>query len=269
MPKVRRAARDAGIDLREVPGSGPDGAVLLTDLPSAGAGTNGAVTGGRRERLSALRRSIGAHLTESATTIPQFTSMVDVDVTALLATRTALRERSEAPVPLDAVIMSLLLPVLHDHPRMNARLVGDELEYFDHYDIGIAVDTPEGLIVPVVTRAETRSVTELSAEIVRLAEAARARSIRPAELTGATCTLNNVGAVGLAAGTPILPVGTTAIIAPGRSRPVVAMRNGNPVEVSTMTISATFDHRVVDGGDAGRFLNQLREHLEVPALGLL
>ncbi|MGB0499858.1 MAG: 2-oxo acid dehydrogenase subunit E2, partial [Acidimicrobiales bacterium] len=94
-------------------------------------------------------------------------------------------------------------------------------------------------------------------------------SIPPTALTGATCTLNNVGAVGLEQGTPILPVGTTAIIAPGRARPVVSLQNGVPVERSVMTMSATFDHRVVDGGDAGRFLTQLRDHLQVPAIGFL
>ena len=268
MPKVRLTARQAGIDLGEVPGSGPDGIITLADLhrwPSATA------RGERRERISSLRRAIGAHLTESTTTIPQFTSMVDVDVTGVLATRAALRARHDAPVSIDAVIMALLIPVLRDHPRINARFDDDasEIVYFDRYDIGVAVDTPDGLIVPVVTGANHRPVEDLAAEIVRLAEVARSRTIQPSELSGATCTLNNVGAVGLQAGTPILPVGTTAIIAPGQARPQIRLHNGNPVEVMTMTISATFDHRVVDGGDAGRFLTQLRDHLEVPALGLL
>lgn len=268
MPKVRRAAREKGIDLREVAGSGPDGAVLLADL---GRRAMAAEAGERREPLSPLRRAIGRHLTESATTIPQFTSMVDVDATALFETRAALQARSGRPMPLDALVMSLLVPVLREHPRMNARLdvEADELVLVDRFDIGVAVDTPEGLIVPVVRHADRRSVDELATEIQRLATAARERTIRPDELVDATCTLNNVGAVGLEQGTPILPMGTTAIIAPGRARPTVFLRDGNPVEVPVVTLSATFDHRVVDGGDAGRFLTQLRDHLQVPALGLL
>ena len=264
MPKVRRAAREANIDLAGVPGTGPNGVVTIPDLTAPTAQGRE-----RRERLSALRRSIGAHLTESAATIPQFTSMVDVDATALSTTRATLRDRLDIPVPIDAVIMYSLIPVLRDHPRMNAQLEGDEIVYFEHFDIGVAVDTPDGLIVPVVTGAENRSVADIATEIVRLAEAARNRSIQPHEVSGATCTLNNVGAVGLEAGTPILPVGTTAIIAPGRIRSAVQIKNKKPVEFLMMTVSATFDHRVVDGGDAGRFLTQLREHLEVPVLELL
>ena len=268
MPKVRKAARDAGIDLRTLAGSGPGGAVTLSDLGQPAAG-GPAVAPDRRERLSAMRRSIAAHLTESVQTIPQFMSSVDVDATAVLATRQALRERLDAPVPIDAVLMSLLIPVLRDHPLVNAMLDGDEVVYYGAHNIGVAVDTPDGLMVPVVHGAGQRSIGELAAEIVQLAAAARGRTIDPASLTGATCTINNVGAIGIVGGTPILPLGTSTIIAFGVARPVVQLRNGNPVEVPTITISATFDHRLLDGGDAGRFLTQLKQHLEVPALALL
>ncbi len=272
MPKVRKAARDAGIDLAQVRGSGPDGAVTLADLTAVADGPSGAqpsATREHRERLSATRRSIAAHLTESARTIPQFTAMVDVDASGLLATRAALRDRLELPVPLDAVFIALLIPVLREHPVINARLDGDEAVYFGRYDIGVAVDTPNGLLVPVVRDADLRSVASLAQEIDRLAAAARERTISPDELADPTCTVNNVGAVGIEAGTPMLPVRTSTIVAFGAARAQVRLNNGNPVEVPVMTISATFDHRLIDGGMSGRFLSQLREHLEVPALGLL
>ncbi len=267
MPKVRKAAREASISLHDRQGSGPDGAITLSDLEPGKL----AAGGERRERLSAMRRSIARHLTESAQTIPQFTSTIDVDATALIATRTAIRERLDGPVPIDAVIMALLVPVLRDHPIVNARLddTTDEVVYFDRFDLGIAVDTPDGLMVPVVTDADRRDVAGTAAEIVRLAAAARGRTIQPHELSGATCTLNNVGAVGIESGTPILPLGTSTIIAIGASRSSVQLRDGNPVDVPLMTVCATFDHRIIDGGDAGRFLTQLKQHLEVPALGLL
>jgi len=266
MPKVRKAAREASIDLRGRQGSGPDGVVTLSDLEP---GNNGG--GERRERLSAMRRSIARHLTESAQTIPQFTSTIDIDATAIIATRAALRERLDRPIPIDAVIMALLIPVLRDHPVINARLddVTDEVVYFDRFNLGIAIDTPDGLMVPVVTDADRRDVAGTAAEIVRLATAARGRTVQPHELSGATCTLNNVGAVGIESGTPILPIGTSTIIAIGASRPSVQLHDGNPVAVPIMTVCATFDHRIIDGGDAGRFLTQLKQHLEVPALGLL
>lgn len=272
MPKVRKAARDAGIDLAQVRGSGRDGAVTLADLTAVADGLSGAQPSAareHRERLSATRRSIAAHLTESARTIPQFTAMVDVDASGLLATRAALRDRLESPVPLDAVFVTLLIPVLRDHPVINARLDGDEAVFFDRYDIGVAVDTPSGLLVPVVRDADLHTAASLAQEIDRLAVAARERTISPGELADPTCTVNNVGAVGIEAGTPMLPVGTSTIVAFGAARPQVRLNNGNPVEVPVMTISATFDHRLIDGGTSGRFLSQLRKHLEVPALGLL
>ncbi len=266
MPKVRRAAREQSIDLTHIRGTGPDGAILLADLDASSS-----APGERRVPLSATRRAIGDHLTTSVQTVPQFTSMIDVDASSLMALRQQLEKRSDSSVPIDAIVMSLLIPVLRDHPMMNARLdtEANEIVIFEHHDIGIAVDAPDGLMVPVVRNAGQRSIDDLSAEILRLAVAARARRLSPEEILGATATLNNVGAVGIEAGTPILPVGTTAIIAPGRARPAVQIRNGHAVAVPLMTISATFDHRVVDGGDAGRFLTQLRDHLEVPAIGLL
>jgi len=270
MPKVRKAAREASVDLHTLTGTGPQGAITLADLTGAPAAvTVGARGAGRRERLSATRRAIAKHLIESAQQIPQFTSMVEVDASALVATRAALVARQDGPVPFDAVLMALMIPVLREHPVINAMLDGDEIVYHDRFHIGVAVDTPGGLMLPVVRDADQRTIADLSAEIVRLATAARDRQIQPDELTGATSTLNNVGALGIVAGTPILPLGTSTIVAFGRTRPVLQLRNGNVVEVPTMTISATFDHRLIDGGDSGRFLDQLKQHLEVPALGLL
>ncbi len=265
MPKVRRQARARGIDLAALSGSGPRGSISTGDLDAAGAASE---PGQSRRPMSATRRSIAAHLSESVRTIPQFTAMVEADATALLATRAALRDRIGSEVPLDAVLTALLIPVLRDHPVVNACLDGDEIVLRERCHIGLAVDTPEGLMLPVVRDADRLGFADLNAEIVRLAAAARERTIRPDELSGATCTVNNVGAVGIVAGTPILPLGTSAIVAFGAARPQVRLLDGNPLETPTMTISATFDHRLIDGGDSGRFLTQLKKHLEVPALGL-
>ena len=263
LPKVRKLARERGIDLATVAGTGPGGSITVADLDAA---TATAATGGRRERMSALRRSIARHMAESAR-IPQFTSMVDADATGLLAARSAAAAEIGSRVPLDALLVALLAPVLRDHPVMNAMVDGDDVVYFDRYDIGVAVDTAEGLMVPVVRGADARSLPDLSAEILRLAAAARDRTVTPDELSGATATVNNVGALGVLAGTPMLPTGTTMIAAFGMARPVVRLVGGAPVEVPTMTVSATFDHRIIDGGASGRFLAQLKEHIEA-ATGL-
>ena len=257
MPKVRRMAREWSVDLAAVAGTGPGGSITVADLEAA------ARPGGeRRERLSAIRRSIARHLTESVRTIPQFTAMVEVGAASLLAARSAAVEEAGQPVPLDAVLMAALVATLADHPVMNARLDGDDIVYYDRYDIGVAVDAPDGLTVPVVRAADRLSVPELAAEIRRLAAAARDRTLEPGELTGATATVNNVGAVGIVAGTPILPVGTSMIAAFGRARPAVQWRDGQPAEAPVITVCATFDHRIIDGGAAGRFLTQLKDQIQ-------
>ena len=259
LPKARKLARERGIDLASVAGTGPGGSITVADVEAVAAPE--AASGGRRERLSATRRSIARHMTESMQ-VPQFTSMVDVDAGKLLEARAAASAETGSRVPLDAVLVARLVPVLQDHRIMNARLDGDEIEYFDRYDIGVAVDTREGLMVPVVRGAGTRSLPELSTEILRLAAAARDRTVTPYELAGATATVNNVGALGMLAGTPLLPVRTSMIAAFGVARPVVRLRNDIAVEVPTMTVSATFDHRIIDGGASGRFLAQLKEAIE-------
>jgi pyruvate/2-oxoglutarate dehydrogenase complex dihydrolipoamide acyltransferase (E2) component len=260
VPKARKLARELGIDLATVAGTGSGGSITVSDVEAAAA-RGPSPGGGRRERLSALRRSIARHMTASMT-IPQFTSMVDVDASGLLEARSAASAETGSRVPLDALLVARLVPVLRDHPVMNARLDGDEIEYFERYDIGVAVDTAEGLMVPVVRDADTLGVPELSAEILRLATAARDRTATPDELAGATATVNNVGALGVLAGTPMLPVGTSMIAAFGMARPVVRLQDGAAVEVPTLTVSATFDHRIIDGGASGRFLAQLKQAIE-------
>ncbi|MCY4663163.1 MAG: dihydrolipoamide acetyltransferase family protein, partial [Acidimicrobiaceae bacterium] len=258
VPKARKLARERGIDLTAVTGTGPGGSITVADVEAATASAAGSE---RRERLSATRRSIARHMTRSMQ-VPQFTSMVDADASGLLEARAAVAAETGSRVPLDALLVALLVPVLRDHPVMNARLDSDEIEYFDRYDIGVAVDTAEGLMVPVVRAADTLGVPELSAEILRLAAAARDRTAAPHELAGATATVNNVGALGVLAGTPMLPVGTSMIAAFGMARPVVRLVDGVPVEVPTITVSATFDHRIIDGGASGRFLAQLKKAIE-------
>ena len=260
VPKARKLAREHGIDLAAVAGTGPGGLITVADVEAVAA-SGPTAAGGRRERLSATRRSIARHMTQSMQ-VPQFTAMVEADARGLIEARAAAVAETGSRVPLDALLVALLVPVLRDHPIMNARLDGDEVEFFDRYDIGVAVDTSEGLMVPVVRAADSLDVTELSAEVVRLAAAARDRSISPPELSGATATVNNVGALGVLAGTPMLPSGTSMIAAFGMVRPTVRLIGGTPAEAPTMTVSATFDHRIIDGGASGRFLAQLKEAVE-------
>jgi pyruvate dehydrogenase E2 component (dihydrolipoamide acetyltransferase) len=161
-----------------------------------------------------------------------------------------------------------VIPAIDEFPELNATVDGDDLVLHGARDIGIAVDTPEGLLVAVVREAGSKSVLELASEIRRLGEGARERSLGPDELTGQTFTVTNIGAVGGGHGTPIVPHGTTAILSVGRARlrPVVF---GEDLGIApVMPLSLSYDHRVIDGAVGRRFMALVIENLEEPALFL-
>ena len=190
----------------------------------------------------------------------------DVDGTNLLEARHKVGDGS--PLPIEALVIKAVLPALFEFPEFNASLDGDELVLKRRYDIGIAVDTPEGLIVPVLKGADNRSLVDIAAEVIRLSEAALERTLLPEEVRGATFTVSNIGAVGGRHGTPIVPYGTTAILSVGRATQQAVVRDGK-VEVAPMIpLSLSYDHRVIDGGLGRRFISLVSERFEEPALFL-
>ncbi len=272
LPLVRKLARDLGVDLAKVSGTGPDGRVTREDVEaysrSGPAADRGPAAGEERVRLSRLRRTIAENMERSWREIPHVTTFEAVPAERLLAARRALGARREGRFPLEALLVAAVLPVLGEYPEFNAALDGEELILKHHYDIGIAVDTSEGLIVPVIKGAGALGVSRLAEEITRVAEAARARKLVPAELGGQTFTVSNIGAVGGGYGTPIIPHGTTAILSVGRAEPGVVAEHGE-IEIARMLpLSLSYDHRVIDGALGRRFMARLRENLEEPALFL-
>jgi len=221
-----------------------------------------------RRRLSKMRRTIGANMSRSWAEIPHVTTFDEVDGERLLAAKRALGARHGEKISLDSLVVKALLPVLRDHPDFFSRLEGEELVTPDRLDIGVAVDTEDGLMVVVVRDAERRSLLDLSAEIARLAERARNRQATPDELAGQSFTVSNIGAVGGGYGTPIVPFGTTAILSVGRAveRPVA--RDGVVTVAPMIPLSLSYDHRVIDGGAGRRFMAMVLENLEEPALFL-
>jgi pyruvate dehydrogenase E2 component (dihydrolipoamide acetyltransferase) len=161
-----------------------------------------------------------------------------------------------------------LLPALRAFPEFNATLEGDDLFIHGVHDIGIAVDTPDGLLVAVIRDADSKGVLDLAVEIRRLGEQARERKLSPDELTGQTFTLSNIGAVGGGHGTPIVPPDTTAILSVGRAREKPIVEDDDLVIAPVMPLSLSYDHRVIDGGLGRRFMSLLMENLEEPALFL-
>lgn len=305
LPIVRKLARDYGIDLATIKGTGPGGRVMREDVEAAmaarsepaakpeeehavhdvavGAGRGvsdehlgeaseveapSPPTGAERRPLSRLRRTIAANMTKSWAEIPHVTTFDDVDATRLLEARAALGERHQTKVPVEALVVKAVVPALDAFPEFNASLEGDDLVFHAARDIGIAVDTPDGLLVAVIREADKKSVMDLAGEVRRLGEGARERSLAPGELTGQTFTVSNIGAVGGGHGTPIVPHGTTAILSVGaaRLRPVVYDDDLGIAPV--MPLSLSYDHRVIDGAVGRRFMALVIENLEEPALFL-
>lgn len=267
-PATRHRARAQGIALHDVPGTGPGGRITAADLetflarPAAQAGV-------REVKIIGLRRQIAMRMQEAKRNIPHFTYIEEVDMTALEAQRAALNEGRTADQPkltLLPFLMRALVKTLPRFPQLNAHYDGEAglLRLYEPVHIGIATQTPAGLLVPVVHHAETLDLWRAAHEVARLAAAAREGRATRAELTGSTITLSSLGALGGLAATPIINAPEVAIIAPNRlgERPVV--RNGQITIRTMMNLSAAFDHRIVDGFEAASFIQALRDALEHP-----
>lgn len=218
--------------------------------------------------MSKLRRTIAANMAKSWSEIPHVTTFDEVDATRLLAMRDALGRRHGQKIPLEALVIKAVSPVLTAFPEFNASLEGDDLILHGRQDIGIAVDTPDGLLVGVIRNADRRSVLALAGEVRRLGAAAKERKLAPDELSGQTFTISNIGAVGGGFGTPIVPYGTVAILSVGRAVDKPVARNGRVEVTPLIPLSLSYDHRVIDGGLGRRFVAMLLENLEEPGLFL-
>ena len=236
-PLVRRIARELGVDLGSVVGTGPQGRITEEDVRGAG----GSPAEGRREPLRGVRRLIAAHMTRAHREVPPVTWVEEVDFGNVDL-------KQLVPVTLKAVALAL-----KEFPELNARLEGEEIVYLDRYDLGVAIQTDQGLVVPVVRDADSRSLEELDADVRRLADDARAGRLEPGELRGSTFTVTSAGKLAGLFQTPIVNHPEVAILSLGRvaDRPVV--RDGEIVVRPVGYVALTFDHRVVDGARAAAF----------------
>ncbi len=250
-PLVRRLAAELGVELENVGGTGPQGRVTEEDVRSAATTTDLASGGpeGRRERLRGVRRVIAEHMTR-AQSIPAVTWVEECDFGNVELERLV-------PTVLKAVAASL-----QEFPELNARLEGDEIVYLERYDLGIAIDTDQGLVVPVVRDCDSRSLDELDAEVRRLAEGARTGTLKPEELRGSTFTVTSAGKFSGSFVTPLINHPEVGILGVHRiaERPVV--RDGEIVPRPMGHVSVTFDHRVLDGKRAAEFGLEVIRRLE-------
>ncbi len=265
LPVIRKLARDLGVDLAEVTPTGPDGTITREDVERAASGTP-STAGNADERvpMTRLRRTIAAHMERSWREIPHVTTFDLIDGSSLLDAKATLERLHDRPFPIETLVIKAVVPILVRFPSFNATLEGDGLILHRRYDIGVAVDTQEGLIVPVIKAADTLDLTSLAEEITRLSAAAKQRSVVPDEIAGATFTISNIGAVGGGFGTPIIPYGTTAILSVGRATDAPVVRDGELAIAPMVPLSLSYDHRVVDGREGRAFMTALIESLENP-----
>lgn len=266
MPIVRKLARDLGVDLAAVAGSGSGGKITREDVQRAAAtpvapaetmeAESSPASAIEGETLSALRRTIARNLSQSWREIPHVTVWRPADAGRILAAK------AETGSSIEALLVKVVLPVLAEFPVFNATFDGNVLRQSDGAHVGVAVDTPAGLMVPVVRNAETMNLRQLGDEIKRLTTGATERTLGLGELTGGTFTVSNVGAVGGGYGTPIIPYGTTAIVSIGRAEDDAVVRNKAIAIAPVFPVSLSFDHRVIDGATASRFLRVYVEHIE-------
>ena len=264
MPVVRRLAAEHGIDLDGVAGTGPGGAITRADVEALISVAPITADDEERVPLSRMRRSIRDHMSRSWREIPHVTVFADVDATGLLAARRDAIHRMGRTVPIEAIVIRAMLPALVEFPEFNATVDGDDLVLKRHYDIAVAVDTPEGLIVPALMAVDQLAFHDLVDRVADLTQRAQQRRVTPEEAEGGTFTVSNIGALGGGHGTPIIPYGTTSIVSIGRAQPAVAVRDGAMVMTTLMPVSLSYDHRVVDGGLGQRFLARVVDNLEDP-----
>ena len=290
-PAVRRLAAEHGVDLALVPGSGANGRVTRQDVlrylehpvaveaapppstaapPTPAPAPTAPPAEGERIRLSATRRAIARHMSEAHATIPLAWMAIEADVSGLVELRRRARAAFEEAHGVRLTYMPFFVRAiahtLREHPALNASYSEDGVQRHARLDMGIAVATDSGLLVPVLRAAESKSLAQLAGELLDLGERARARTLTHAELTGATLTIDNTGAFGSLISQPIVPLGQVAIVTTEAIRRELRIIPGDDGDAfgprSVMNLAISFDHRALDGAEAGAFMAALKTRLE-------
>ncbi|NDC63428.1 MAG: pyruvate dehydrogenase [Planctomycetia bacterium] len=291
-PAVRRLARELGVDLARVRGTGPSGRIVREDVVAAVRQAGGQATAGRargdeavaserddwgpvrREQMSRMRKTIAANMLRSVSTIPHLTNFDDADVTELERLRKAsAQEHAKANVKLTALafVIKAVSLSLRLHPAVNASIDTEkgEIVYKDYVNVGLAVDTPRGLVVPVLRNCDQLSIPQVAQAIADTAEKAKHAQYGLEDLRGGTFTISNLGAIGGTYSTPIINWPEVAILLVGRSRRLPVVHEDRVEPRLMMPLSLSYDHRLIDGAMAARFLNEVIGYLESPGRLLL
>ena len=281
-PAVRRVARELNVNIHQVPGSGKKGRVYTDDVlafnqaPVASANTTVApaasIVGGKRvEPIRGIKAIMAKAMVNSVSTIPHFTYCEEIDMTNLIKLRGELKEvyaKQDIKLTMMPFFMKAMSLALKQFPLVNTQVNEDctELTYFDDHNIGMAVDSKVGLLVPNVKQVQTKSILDLAADITRLTNDARSGRVPAADLKGGTITISNIGAIGGTVATPIINKPESAIVALGKLQKLPRFNDKGEVEArSIMQVSWSGDHRTIDGGTIARFCNLWKSFLEEPS----
>jgi pyruvate dehydrogenase E2 component (dihydrolipoamide acetyltransferase) len=276
-PLARRIAEGEGISLAGIQGSGQGGKIFSSDLEAAmrgrGSGAQSAPRnlGDTRVALTSIQRITGKRMSESRQTIPEVTETAKADVTKMFAMRKELNDQLAAAglaakITVNDFVLGAVIKALLTHPRMNSVLAGNELIYKGSVNLGVAVATERGLLVPVVHNAQDLGLLALSAAAADLAAKARDGKLSPAEMSGGTFTVSNLGMFGIISFTPIINPPEAGILGVCAVEDELKLNGEKVISRKMMGLSLAFDHRIVDGADSARFLATIRELLEAPLL---
>jgi pyruvate dehydrogenase E2 component (dihydrolipoamide acetyltransferase) len=270
-PAAKRIAKERGIDLASLKGSGPEGAVLAEDVLSSTA-SQAAASGGlptikETVQLTPMRRIVGERMTKSKQAAPHFYVSMDVDMAEISRRRNALKEKEEALVPsINDFILMACARALREFPSLNAAFADQGVQVYSDINIGMAVALEQGLVVPVIRNADRLSLEELAKQSRDFADKAQRKKLFPLDYEGGTFTVSNLGMFGIDNFIAIINPPQCAILAVGRVAPRVVARGEGIAVRPMMTMSLSADHRVVDGAIAARFLGQVKRLLENPVL---
>jgi pyruvate dehydrogenase E2 component (dihydrolipoamide acetyltransferase) len=268
-PKARRLAKELGVDITGIRGTGPDGTITSEDVTAAAkarASAPAATPTTAASSLSAVARLMAERTTQSWTQIPHFFLVRDVDATALNAARARLgpsieKERGVKLTHTD-ILVALVAKTLKNHPKLNATWTGQSIQMNADINISVAMAVPEGVVGAVIPKADARALGEISAQRRDLAERARGGKLKPADVANGTFSITNLGMYNIDAFNAIIAPPQAAILAVGRIGDRVVAVNGQPVVRSMVTLTLSGDHRVVDGAQAALFLNDLAGAIE-------
>jgi pyruvate dehydrogenase complex dihydrolipoamide acetyltransferase long form len=273
-PRAKRIAAERGLDLAAVAGTGPDGMVTEDDVKralespqsapaasAAPAAASGPLAPARREKLTRVQMVGARNVTHSWQNVPHFVQMVRVDMSGALAARRALKAGG-AKITVTDLILAAAAQALKENPRVNASFADGEMLIYDRVNLGVAVDGPDGLVVPVIHDAQSLDLAAISARAADLAARARDRKLTPADLEGATFTVSNLGAYGVENGTPVIFAPQAALMFVGAIRDEVLAVGGRAEVRPAMQIAIAYDHRGIDGAAASRFTTRVKQLLE-------